>query len=153
MRISRKAEYALRALFLLAGARPDRPVGATEIARREGIPEKFLDQVLLALRREGWLESRRGVGGGWVLARSADDITVGEVLRALDGPLAPLPCAQSGAAGEAGVRQCGCPHPRDCTLRAVMGELAREMSERLDGLSLAAAREQAGAAAEVSFDI
>ena len=107
MRISRKSEYALRALVLLARER--RCWGIQELSERENIPVKFLEQILLTLRHAGMLASKRGVGGGCTLIREPDEITVAEVIRTFDGPLAPVSCA-----AERPVEKCTCPDPRAC---------------------------------------
>ena len=90
--ISQKAKYALRALLSLAKADGACPVQISDIAREQAIPKKFLEQILLEMKKERLVESRRGKQGGYLLARPAADITFGEVLRLIDGPLAPLPC-------------------------------------------------------------
>ena len=126
MRISRKAEYALRALVALA--RHGRPLQIAELSRVENIPVKFLEQILLALRNEGLLASKRGVGGGYTLRQPAGKITVGKVVRALDGPVAPLPCA----AIKGSDVPCSCPDPRTCPIRSFMTELHGEMNALLD---------------------
>ena len=148
MRISKKAEYALRALFALAQARPDRPFPIQDLSQRENIPIKFLEQILLSLRREGLLESKRGVGGGYLLARPATDITVGEVIRLLDGPLAPVACAARGTN-----EKCTCRDERTCPLRLVMTEVANAMSALLDDLSLRDAVDRVPVGARFSFEI
>ncbi|HEX4084012.1 MAG TPA: Rrf2 family transcriptional regulator [Chthoniobacteraceae bacterium] len=130
MRISRKAEYALRALVALA--RHGRPMQIGELSRVENIPVKFLEQILLALRNDGYLTSKRGVGGGYGLRKSAEQILVGDVVRALDGPLAPLPCAAT--AGDD--VPCSCPNPRTCPLRAFMTRVHAEMNALLDARSI-----------------
>lgn len=148
MRISKKAEYALRALFALAQARPDRPFPIQDLSKQENIPIKFLEQILLSLRREGLLESKRGVGGGYLLARPATEITVGEVIRLLDGPLAPVACAASGTN-----EKCTCRDQRTCPLRAVMTDVATAISGLLDDLSLRDAVDRMPAGARLSFEI
>ena len=85
MRTSVKGEYALQALFDLASRKGRDPVKIGDIARRQKIPRKFLEQVLANLKQGGFVESRRGVEGGYLLARPADGITVGEVLRFIEG--------------------------------------------------------------------
>ncbi len=87
MQISARADYGLRALAELA-ARQDRSHTVTELAAAQGMPARFLQNILLQLRRRGLLQSQRGVDGGYRLARPAAEITVAEVLRALEGPLA-----------------------------------------------------------------
>jgi Rrf2 family transcriptional regulator, cysteine metabolism repressor len=84
--ISVKSEYALQAIFDLATQRTGEPVRIADIARRQGIPQKFLELILAGLKQGGFVESRRGAEGGYLLARPADSITVGEVLRFVEGP-------------------------------------------------------------------
>ena len=86
MNISVKGEYALQAIFDLAAQRPGEPVRIADIARRQKIPQKFLELILAGLKQGGFVESRRGAEGGYLLARSADSITIGEVLRFVEGP-------------------------------------------------------------------
>ena len=86
MNISVKGEYALQALFDLAGQKPGEPVKIADVARRQKIPQKFLELILAGLKQGGFVESRRGAEGGYLLARSAEQITVGEVLRFIEGP-------------------------------------------------------------------
>jgi Rrf2 family transcriptional regulator, cysteine metabolism repressor len=86
MNISVKGEYALQAIFDLAKQRQGEPVRIGDIARRQSIPQKFLELILAGLKQGGFVESRRGAEGGYLLARSADAITVGEVLRFVEGP-------------------------------------------------------------------
>lgn len=85
MKISVKGEYALQALFDLATQAPGQPVKIAEIARRQKIPQKFLELILAGLKQGGFVESRRGAEGGYLLSRPADAITVGEVLRFIEG--------------------------------------------------------------------
>ena len=86
MNISVKGEYALQAIFDLASQRAAEPVKIADIARRQKIPQKFLELILAGLKQGGFVESRRGAEGGYLLARPADSITVGEVLRFVEGP-------------------------------------------------------------------
>ncbi len=86
MNISVKGEYALQAIFDLASQRPGEPVRIADIARRQKIPQKFLELILAGLKQAGFVESRRGAEGGYLLARPADSLTVGEVLRFVEGP-------------------------------------------------------------------
>jgi len=86
--ISAKADYALRALLTLAGEPDARPITADALADRQRLPLKFLENILVELRRAGMVSSQRGTGGGYRLARPADSITAAEVIRALEGPLA-----------------------------------------------------------------
>ena len=86
MNISVKGEYALQAIFDLASQRQGEPVKIAEIARRQRIPQKFLELILAGLKQGGFVESRRGAEGGYLLARSPESISVGEVLRFVEGP-------------------------------------------------------------------
>jgi Rrf2 family protein len=86
MNISVKGEYALQAILDLASQRPGEPVRIADIARRQKIPQKFLELILAGLKQAGFVESRRGAEGGYLLARPAESLTVGEVLRSIDGP-------------------------------------------------------------------
>jgi len=81
-----KGEYALQAILDLASQRPGEPVRIADIARRQKIPQKFLELILASLKQGGFVESRRGAEGGYLLARAAETLTVGEVIRHIDGP-------------------------------------------------------------------
>jgi len=129
MRISKKAEYALRALVAIA--RQPRSWAIQELSAQENIPIKFLEQILLALRHAGLLASKRGVGGGYTLLRAPGEITLREVLRILDGPVAPVACA----AEQPGER-CTCPDPRTCPLRLMMTELRGEITHLLESRTI-----------------
>lgn len=84
MQISVKGEYALHALFDLSLQKPGYPVKIADIARRQSIPQKFLELILAALKQGGFVESKRGAEGGYYLARSADSITIGQVIRFIE---------------------------------------------------------------------
>ena len=92
MQVSQKCQYTLRALFELAKRQGAEPVTAAEIAEAQAIPGRFLELILQNLRTEGMVESRRGNQGGYVLAGSPEAITVGDIIRAVDGSLAPVNC-------------------------------------------------------------
>lgn len=125
MRISKKAEYALRALVAMARP-PTRSWSIHEIASGERIPIKFLEQILLALRRGGVLNSKRGVGGGYTLVRVPEDISLGEVVAIFDGPLAPIACS-----AEQPAERCTCPDPRVCPLRLIMTGFRKDLATLL----------------------
>lgn len=129
MRLSKKAEYGLRALALMARGRKSWSI--QELSEKEHIPVKFLEQILLSLRHAGLLTSRRGMMGGYSLARSASEITVGEVIRSLEGPLALVPCA-----AERPTEPCTCPDPATCPVRQVMTVFRQETMAWLDARSL-----------------
>ena len=147
MRISKKAEYALRALVAIA-RQPRKSWPIQELAASERIPIKFLEQILLSLRRAGLLNSKRGVGGGYMLVRVAEEIRIGEVIAIFDGPLSPTACS-----AEKPTEQCSCPDPRTCPLRQMMGKIRREMSALLDGQTIEDMLKLAPGAGTMAFDI
>jgi Rrf2 family protein len=105
MKITYKGDYALKALLQLAlnYGGPDRGVlSITEIAKGGDMPTKFLEQILLSLRRGGFVKSRRGASGGFLLARHPKDITIGEVIRFIEGPIEPIACVEDGAYNRCG---------------------------------------------------
>ncbi len=132
--LTRKSKYGLKALLLLAREHGRGPVLASEIADREGIPEKFLQLILLDLRRRGIVRSKRGQGGGYQLARDPAEINFGEVIRILEGPLALTPCVSQTA-----YQRCDeCADERRCGIRLVMKEVRDETARILEGASLQA---------------
>jgi Rrf2 family protein len=144
--ISQKARYALRALIALARAPSDHSLMISEIASGQRIPRKFLEQILLELKRHGMAESKRGKHGGYRLQRRPEEISFAEVLRLMDGPLAPLPCL-SGTA----YRRCAdCRDERECSIRRVLARSYRASLGVLERLTLADALPASGppAAAE-----
>jgi Rrf2 family protein len=92
MRISKKTDYALRALFTLVDHFGGAPIPIRERARRNDVPKRFLEQIMLALKAQGWVASVAGIRGGYVLAKSPSKITMGEVVRHFDGIIAPIAC-------------------------------------------------------------
>jgi Rrf2 family protein len=90
--VSKKTDYALRALFTLVEHYKGTPIPIRELARRNDIPKRFLEQIMLALKAQGWVDSLAGIRGGYVLARDPGKITMGEVVRHFDGILAPIDC-------------------------------------------------------------
>lgn len=129
--ISQKAKYALRALVLLA--RGGGAMTTSEIAERQAIPRKFLEQILLEMKRDGILQSRRGKLGGYALLRPADEITFGRVLRLIDGPIAPLPCLSRIA-----YRRCeDCRDEGSCEIRRVFSRVAESARDVLDRTTVA----------------
>lgn len=129
--LSRKAKYALRALSVLAQAQPEQ-LQARVIAQQAGVPEKFLETILVELKRAGLISSRRGSDGGHALARPATQIMVGEIVRVIDGPIAPLRCASITA-----YEPCSdCVDPEACALRLLMGDVREAMSSVIDHRSL-----------------
>ena len=102
-----------------------------EISESEQIPAKFLEQILLSLKNSGLVHSRMGVGGGYHLARPAREITMGQIVRILDGPLAPVKCVSQMA-----YEPCGCPDEQTCGLRLVMGDVRNAIADILDRTTL-----------------
>jgi Rrf2 family protein len=92
VRVSRRTDYALRALFTLVDHYKGVPIPIRELARRNDVPRKFLELIMLDLKAKGWVDSVAGVRGGYVLAKRPSDITMGEVVRHFDGILAPIDC-------------------------------------------------------------
>ena len=92
MRVSKKTDYALRALFTLVDHYGGQPIPIRELARRNDVPKRFLEQIMLALKSQGWVDSTAGIRGGYFLAKNPTKITMGEVVRHFDGILAPIDC-------------------------------------------------------------
>ena len=90
MNISKKAEYAIRAVISIARHANNNPLQISEISKKESIPIKFLEQILLNLKNNGILNSKRGANGGYLLAKSKDDISIGMILDIIDGPFDPV---------------------------------------------------------------
>lgn len=132
MKLSKKGEYALRALIELAIHADQGVLRSQALATKENIPAKFLEQILLALKSAGILNSRRGAGGGYTLNRPAEQITLGEVIRLIDGPLAPIRCASKTAP-----ERCSCPDESTCGLRHLMLEVRNAVSDIVDHTTLA----------------
>ncbi|MGF6175207.1 RrF2 family transcriptional regulator [Ensifer sp. 4252] len=130
--LTKKGKYGLKALVDLAQLEPGETAFITEIATRNNIPKKFLDAILLELRNAGILRSKKGPGGGYSLSRPASDIRIGQVIRTLDGPLAPIRCA-SRTAFEA----CDdCSDPVNCHVRKSMSDVRDAVASILDNMTL-----------------
>jgi Rrf2 family protein len=131
--ISQKAKYALRALLVLCKAPAETSLMIGEISKTQAIPKKFLEQILLELKRAGIVSSRRGRLGGYVLLRPADRLTFGEVLRLIDGPIAPLPCLSKIA-----YRRCAdCQDEATCEIRHVFAGVVNAQRQVLDHTTFA----------------
>lgn len=131
MRVSTRGDYACRALLSLA-LREDEsgPRSVRDIAERTGLPQPYLEQILLALKGAGLVRSKRGVGGGYVLARPAEDILLSEILSAVDGPIVLGDFGEPHADG-------ACDHEGQCVLLAIWKEAGDVMREYLEGFTLA----------------
>jgi Rrf2 family protein len=132
MKLSKRGEYGLRAMIDLASWESEAIVQIKEIAERERIPIKFLEQILVMLKNAGLLHSKMGVGGGYYLARPPEEITLGQIVRVLDGPLAPINCVSQLA-----YEPCGCADEETCGLRLVMLDVRNAITDILDNTTLA----------------
>jgi Rrf2 family protein len=130
--LSRQARYALRALYALTGNEHAGPMLISTLAEREHIPRKFLEATLLRLKNAGVLKSRKGRGGGYALSVPADQITLAQVVRAIDGAIDPLPCL-----GEGAVPCDGCVDEKTCGTRHVMMEVRNAIAAILDTTTVA----------------
>src|ERR1700678_3341539 len=130
MRVSTRGDYACRALLSLALHGGDLPTSVRDIAERTGLPQPYLEQILLALKGAGLVRSKRGVGGGYVLARPSEDITVGEIVSAVEGPI---------VAGDFGAphQNGACDHEGQCVLLSLWAEVGDHMRRHLDSFTLA----------------
>ena len=159
--LSKRTQYSLRALYALARKHGQGPVLITQLSEAEAIPKKFLEQILLALKGTGLVVSKRGKGGGYLLAQPPEQVTLAQVIRLMEGPLAPLPCAS-----ETRFRKCDeCPDIKTCGTRIVMREVRDAVAEILECTTLASvckrvdlAHQETAAAAmpeasALSFDI
>ena len=133
--LTRKGKYGLKAMIVLAREHGRGPVFIGDLADRERIPKKFLENILLALKHRGLVQSRKGPHGGYQLGRSAERISVGEIIRTLDGPLALVSCVSQTA-----YAPCEeCVTERDCAVRRVFQQVRDETARILDGTTLSAA--------------
>lgn len=133
--LSQKAKYAIKALLELARLKEGELLQSAEIARRQSIPKKFLDLIFFDLRGHGLVHSVRGREGGFALSHAPADISIARIVRAMDGPLAPLPCASVTA-----YRRCAdCKNEKTCEVRKMMREVRDAASAILDNTSLAEA--------------
>ena len=131
--LSNKAQYALRALILLSQRETDAPAQIAEIAEQGHIPKKFLELILLELKRHGLLRSRKGPGGGYLLAKTPESISVAEVVRAIDGPLALVPCVSLTAYA----RCQDCVDESGCGVKLVMKDVRDAVAGILEGTTFA----------------
>lgn len=129
MKISKKGEYALRAMINLSKAYGKGVKQMADVAAEEDIPPKFLEQIFTQLAKAGFLNSKRGIGGGYALALSPGRLSLGKIIRLIDGPLAPLRCVS---------KTCysSCPREKICDLRGVMLNVRNAIAQILDNISL-----------------
>ncbi len=130
MKVSTRGDYASRALLSLALHPEEQPTSVRDVAERTGLPQPYLEQILLALKGAGLVRSKRGVGGGYVLARPPAEITLGQIVSAVDGAIA---AGDFGRPHENGA----CEHEGQCVLLAVWADVGEHMREHLDSFTLA----------------
>lgn len=131
--ISKRTQYGLRALYSLARNYGRGPTLITQLSKEEIVPKKYLEQILLSLKEAGFVSSKRGKGGGYALAQPPDQITLGAVIRNMEGPIAPLPCAS-----DMHFRKCDeCVDVETCGTRIVMREVRDAMVAILDKTTIA----------------
>jgi Rrf2 family protein len=131
--LTKKGKYGLKAMAHLAQFPPGEFTHVVDIAEEQRIPKRFLNAILFELRSFGFVNSKMGKNGGYTLAREAETITVGEIVRAIDGPLAPIACAS-----KTRYQRCDdCVSETHCPVRLVMVEAQRALSQVLDTCSLA----------------
>jgi Rrf2 family protein len=134
VKLSVRGEYALRALIVLGldYLEDDSVVRIQEISKRQNIPKRFLEQILNDLKSAGVLESKRGVAGGYRLKTPPDRITLAEVIRHIEGPLAPVSCVS-----ERFYEKCSCPNEDKCAIRSVMKEVRDAIVKILEAVTVA----------------
>ncbi len=129
MRLSTKGRYGLRAMLDIAQKQEHGPVAIHTIAERQNISGRYLEQLLIPLKQAGLVKSVRGAQGGYILGRRAADITVGDVVRILEGPIAPVECVSQ-------VNPDACERAESCLTRQVWSQLRDSISQVLDSYSL-----------------
>jgi Rrf2 family protein len=130
MRVSKRTDYALRALFTLVEHHGGAPIPIRELARRNDVPKRFLEQIMLALKSQGWVDSSAGIRGGYFLSRSPEKITMGEVVRHFDGILAPIDCVSV-----TGYQRCS--QESVCRFRRVFFDARNYVAHLMDQTTLA----------------
>jgi Rrf2 family protein len=131
--LTAKGKYALKALIYLSSLEPGEKAQGGAISKADNIPKKFLDAILGELRDAGIVYAKKGPGGGYMLARAASDIKIGDVIRAIDGPLAPIACASRSA-----YEPCGdCKSVKGCAVRFTMVKVREAISDVLDRMTIA----------------
>jgi Rrf2 family protein len=148
VKVSTRGDYASRALLSLAlHGGQTQPTSVRDIAERTGLPQPYLEQILLALKGAGLVRSKRGVGGGYILARAPDDVTLGQIVSAVEGPI---------VAGDFGEphQNGACDHEGQCVLLQVWADVGEHMRRHLDSFTLAdmAQRATGGSPAQAPAD-
>ena len=144
--ISQRARYAFKAMVALARSKPGEGLQIKQLCAQEKLPRKFLEQILLTLKAAGYISSRRGRDGGYEILKPASQIMIGPMLRAVDGPIAPLPCLSRTA-----YRRCDdCRDEASCELRIGFAKAYSDYLATLEHLSLAEVLRQADQVAQAS---
>ena len=147
--LTMKTKYAIKALGQLASAPPGEPMLIADIAEREDIPRKFLEAILVELKQHGFVRSRKGRGGGYILAKNPDTVTLASVIRVIDGPIAPVPCLSRTA-----YRRCdGCKDEATCGVRLVLREAHAASVHVLESVTLADMAQRQKAALRESLPV
>jgi Rrf2 family protein len=132
MKLSVRGEYALRALIVLGQNPDDSVVPIQTISTAQNIPKRFLEQILNDLKSAGIVESKRGITGGYRLKMPADRITLAEVIRHIEGPLAPVSCVS-----ERFYEKCSCPDEEKCGIRSIMQDVRAAIVQILEKVTVA----------------
>jgi len=138
MKLSVRGEYALRALLVLGQNQHEPVLSIGKISEQQNIPKRFLEQILNDLKSAGIVQSRRGIAGGYRLARPAEEITVASVVRHIEGALAPVSCVS-----ERFYEKCSCPDESRCAIRSVMKEIRDAVVKIAERVTVADLCEQA----------
>ena len=136
MKLSTRGRYGLRAMLDIAINQGDGPITLNSISKRQGISVGYLEQLMVPLKKEGLIRSVRGAQGGYLLAREPDKITVGDIIRALEGPIAPVACVSEDYPEE-------CDRAEGCVTRLVWAKVRDSIAQVLDSLTLADLMEEA----------
>lgn len=144
MRISTKGRYALRLMLDLAQNADEGYISLKVVADRQGISKRYLDQIMMVLNRTEFLESARGSQGGYRLAGSPSDYTVGAILRLTEGSISPVPCLEDDS---------GCGRAEECMARNVWAGLDQVISDYLDGMTLQNVLDEYGSGLPINFSI
>jgi Rrf2 family protein len=130
MKLSRKADYALRVLFALVERQGEGPISMNELAKKNDVPKRFLEHIMLELKSEGWVASSPGRTGGYVLAQPPERITLGQVVRHFDGILAPVGCVSISSFET-------CSQSSSCRFRRLLLEIRNLTASHMDNATLA----------------
>ncbi len=135
MKLSTKGRYGVRAMFDIALHHGEGPIPLRSVAERQEISEHYLEQLIANLRKEGLVESVRGAYGGYLLAKKPEEITVGDIIRVLEGPIAPVDCVLD--------EETGCEDITDCVIKLIWSEMKTSIDEVLDSITLEDLRQEA----------